>query len=104
MSGFFICMLFAAFVWCLVGWAESHAKVGVLTARLAYADAERVKWVNKAHSLHHQLHHKRAFQMSSMPVIDPLLLKRLLSLCHPDKHGNSAMATEVTRQLLAMRK
>lgn len=104
MSGFVMWMLFAALVWCLVGWAESHAKVGVLAARLAYADAERVKWVNHAHSLNHQLHHKRAFQMSDMPVIDPLLLKRLLSLCHPDKHGNSAMATEVTRQLLAMRK
>lgn len=31
------------------------------------------------------------------------LLRRLIMLCHPDKHGGSALATEVTQQLLKMR-
>lgn len=32
------------------------------------------------------------------------LLKRLIHLCHPDKHGNSPMSVEVTQQLLQMKK
>lgn len=30
-------------------------------------------------------------------------VKRLLHLCHPDKHGNSNMATSVTQELLKLR-
>jgi hypothetical protein len=35
--------------------------------------------------------------------IEPELLKRLISLCHPDKHSNSKLSTEVTQELLKMR-
>lgn len=31
-------------------------------------------------------------------------IKRLLQLCHPDKHGGSKMASDMTSKLLAMRK
>ncbi len=31
-------------------------------------------------------------------------IKDLLMLCHPDKHGNSKLAEEMTKTLLAMRK
>jgi hypothetical protein len=31
-------------------------------------------------------------------------LKRLIQLCHPDKHGNSKVSTEVTQWLLDLRK
>lgn len=37
------------------------------------------------------------------PMIPPDLYRKLLMLCHPDKHGNSETATEVTRWLLKMR-
>ena len=37
------------------------------------------------------------------PAMDPVLLDRAIRLCHPDKHGGSKMATEVTQQLLKMR-
>lgn len=37
------------------------------------------------------------------PEFETDLLKRLLHLCHPDKHGGSKMATEVTAKLLKMR-
>lgn len=30
-------------------------------------------------------------------------IKRLLMLCHPDKHGGKKMAEEMTQKLLAMR-
>lgn len=40
----------------------------------------------------------------SAPVaIPPEMYRKLLMLCHPDKHGNSETATEVTRWLLEQR-
>jgi hypothetical protein len=35
--------------------------------------------------------------------LDPVVIKALISLCHPDKHGGSKKATEVTKLLLSMR-
>jgi hypothetical protein len=35
--------------------------------------------------------------------IDPVILRRLIQLCHPDKHGNSTVATEITCWLLKLR-
>ena len=37
------------------------------------------------------------------PGIDPQRLRQLLNLCHPDKHGDSTTAVEVTQWLLALR-
>jgi hypothetical protein len=36
-------------------------------------------------------------------ALEPTMLRRLLQLCHPDKHGGSTMAGEVTAWLLALR-
>ena len=35
--------------------------------------------------------------------IDPDMLRRLPQLCHPDRHGGSALATGVTAWLLSQR-
>lgn len=35
--------------------------------------------------------------------IEPDMLRRLVQLCHPDRHGNSEAATTATRFLLALR-
>jgi hypothetical protein len=35
--------------------------------------------------------------------IDPGMLRRLIQLCHPDKHGNSQASNEATRYLLALK-
>jgi hypothetical protein len=35
--------------------------------------------------------------------IDPGMLRRLIQLCHPDRHGNSEAATIATRYLLALK-
>ena len=37
------------------------------------------------------------------PTLDKDMLRRLLQLCHPDKHSNSQAATEVTSWLLKQR-
>jgi hypothetical protein len=39
----------------------------------------------------------------AMPTIERHMLRRLILLCHPDKHGNSMVATEVTSWLLKLR-
>jgi len=36
--------------------------------------------------------------------LDPSKVKRLLGLCHPDKHNNSKMSTEMTQWLLEQRR
>lgn len=38
------------------------------------------------------------------PPIPADVLRRLLLLCHPDRHGGSAAATEATRWLLEQRR
>lgn len=35
--------------------------------------------------------------------IEPGMLRRLIQLCHPDRHGNSEAATIATRYLLALK-
>lgn len=45
-----------------------------------------------------------ANEMETEPAIPPPMLSKLIRLCHPDRHGNSPMANEVTRWLLEQRK
>ena len=35
--------------------------------------------------------------------LDAVTIRQLLQVCHPDKNGGSALATEVTQKLLRMR-
>jgi hypothetical protein len=37
------------------------------------------------------------------PVIEPMMLKRLIQLCHPDKHSGSEGANIATRFLLELK-
>ena len=46
----------------------------------------------------------RLNQQSQQSGINDDLLKRLIMLCHPDKHGGSAIAEDVTKQLLSIRR
>lgn len=46
----------------------------------------------------------RLNQQSQETIINDDLLKRLIMLCHPDKHGGSLVAEDVTKQLLSIRK
>lgn len=42
-------------------------------------------------------------RLRATPALDPLTMRKLLQLCHPDKHGGSATANDVTAWLLTMR-
>lgn len=55
------------------------------------------------------LKHAKTSWGESTLVTDPLKLTRpkidqLLRLCHPDRHANSPLATEITTWLLSLRK
>lgn len=43
-------------------------------------------------------------QPAAAPVLDAGRLRQLLQLCHPDRHGGSALAGEVTAWLLDLRR
>ncbi len=38
------------------------------------------------------------------PAIEPEMLRRLIQLCHPDRHHGSEAATKATTYLLALKK
>lgn len=39
----------------------------------------------------------------TVPVIEPDMLRRLIQLCHPDKHADSEASNTATRYLLALK-
>lgn len=51
-----------------------------------------------------EVHRLRSALAEKSQQIPPDMLKRLIRLCHPDKHGNSETANAVTRWLLEQRK
>lgn len=43
-------------------------------------------------------------RLRERPALDPAMLRTLLQLCHPDKHGGSLAAHKATQYLLALRR
>ena len=52
-----------------------------------------------------RLENERLRVMAAQPRVafDAATIRQLLQVCHPDKNGGSALATEVTKKLLRMR-
>ena len=52
-----------------------------------------------------RLENERLRSLADRPKIalDAMTIRQLLQVCHPDKNGGSALATEVTKKLLQMR-
>lgn len=87
-------------------------------AELARSEAARVDLVERYNYLYHnhcslirsgerlrQEHEalkERCTRMQATKFTDAEL-KKLIRLCHPDKHGDSQSATEMTQRLLEMR-
>ncbi len=49
---------------------------------------------------------KRRASVRTVTVVEPIeatMLKRLIQLCHPDRHGNSEASNTATRFLLQLR-
>lgn len=47
---------------------------------------------------------EKAEEMINEQSIDPYMLRQLIQLCHPDKHGNSENSIKATKYLLSLRK
>lgn len=47
---------------------------------------------------------KHFANLQKSPWDDQEIIKKLILLCHPDKHGGSQVSTEITSWLLSMRK
>ena len=89
---------------CLTCWKASPAakkaardKLAQLTAELAEVRAERDRLRLRVLKL--ELDGQRAKPEN----IPPEMLRRLVRLCHPDRHGGSEAANEATAWLLAQR-
>lgn len=60
-------------------------------------------WQQKWRELHHeQMMGRTQSQRAAWPSDSDI--KQLISLCHPDKHGGSKVANEITAKLIQMRK
>lgn len=84
---------------------------------LCYACWKRSKATTPAYGetstqLRHELHQaleeaarlrRRLMEAEHRSAIPPDMLKRLITLAHPDKHGGSKIATEATQWLLSQR-
>ncbi len=65
-------------------------------------DREREAY-REANKHNQQRQHQRTYQAPPAPAIPPDMLKVLIMLCHPDKHGGKESATRATQWLLSQR-
>jgi len=90
------------------GESESlNEEVQALRERIETLEGSVAKWRLKARTLKGEVERWRAEAqrvspqpVSNAPAFDLPLLRKLILLCHPDKHQNNATATEVTAWLL----
>lgn len=86
----------------------TRKKYDALRADLEHESKHCVQLLLKLHSeIANNVRLRRQLMVRVQPAPTTQLtdsdIQRLLSLCHPDKHGGKASATEMTQKLLAMR-
>ncbi len=74
---------------------DTTAKLTELERACAATKAERDQWKRRYYAV--------LARSGARPAIPPDILRRLLWLCHPDRHGDDATATVTTAWLLAQR-
>ena len=77
---------------CLDCWLEKKRK----------EDGREAELQQEIEQLRVSLANARREAASARPLLDRRFIKRIISLTHPDKHGGSETATEITQQLLAI--
>ena len=76
--------------------------LGCWLERKRQEDGREAELQQEIEQLRARLANARREVASAQPVLDRKFIKRIVSLTHPDKHGNSKVATEITQQLLAI--
>lgn len=84
--------------------AKTHARLQVehLALRAAY-DRLLAQWNEMATTINARGGQAFLDGKLQKPQLEQEDIKRLLMLCHPDKHGGKRMAEEMTQKLLALR-
>ena len=77
---------------CLDCWLEKKRK----------EDGREAELQQEIEQLRVSLANARREVASARPLLDRRFIKCIISLTHPDKHGGSETATEITQQLLAI--
>lgn len=82
--------------------AKTHRE---LQARLFASELAHAALLREWNALVRRINAKggEAFLNGNSKQLDDGDIKRLLMLCHPDKHGGKEMAHEMTQKLLALR-
>jgi len=68
--------------------------LSILTIAQPYLRQLRYRWQRATPSAR--------YAVTAAPI-DPSMLRRLVQLCHPDRHGNSEAANIATRYLLQLK-
>lgn len=95
--------------YCLPCWSARHDRLAHLRGQLHLAklkhDLETSILNDRIATLERivQEANERALKSWQRGWLPPKMLKMLMYLCHPDKHGNSPMATKVFKWLLQQR-
>jgi hypothetical protein len=61
-------------------------------------------WLSVAYELHRELFVLRSTASNGQSVFSDSEIQTLIRLCHPDKHGNSDAANQMTAKLLSIRR
>jgi hypothetical protein len=107
--GFIVFLLLIAFVVLFVKHLNLSVKKDKAELELLLLKTEYGKLAAVARTMDIQLGalHERNRQLvlnsNSGPTFNDKLVKDLIALCHPDKHGGSVRATRVTQELLKVR-
>ena len=81
-----------------------EAKVREISRRAEVASASRDKYRAYTEELYEQCARLRALnERTNAPVFNKEQLSRLISLCHPDKHGGRETAVSMTQVLIKLR-
>lgn len=94
---------------------DAHARIERLTLEKHELMAENMKMAQLLVSARMEAEIAKKFNVGTIFGVDMARgamptqfteeeIARLLRLCHPDKHGNSSAANEMTRKLLGLRK
>jgi hypothetical protein len=88
--------------------AGARSELSRVSKELTDAKAEAASWRNRANDTG-QARYEAGFAAGQsargdqQSELNLTLIRRLMRLCHPDKHANSPASNEVTRWLIAMR-
>lgn len=105
-------VLAAAIVWLSVGWWRATELIGELRTALDGAQNDAIHYHKKFNDLAHRWNNlvNRINRAGGESIFDrdksqlsESDIKRILQLCHPDRHNNSDLSVEITQKLLKLR-